>query len=108
MRKKQMRSAKIFVNKTLAGRLIEKDQKQGYIFEYQNDYSGPPISLTMPLNQQIYEFQNFPPFFDGVLPEGPQLEALLRHAKLDRFDYFGQLMKVGKDLVGAVSVEEEL
>lgn len=102
-----MRKAKVFVNDILAGRLIETDKKKEYIFEYEHNYSGPPISLTMPINQKKYEFQKFPPFFDGVLPEGQQLEALLRHAKLDRGDYFGQLIKVGNELVGAVTVEEE-
>ena len=47
-----------------------------------------------------YDFAGFPPFFDGVLPEGPQLEALLRHGKLDRDDLLGQLLYVGGDLVG--------
>jgi len=102
-----MRTAKIFVNNILAGRLLEKENRAGYIVEYQNDYLGPPISLTMPTHQKQYEFETFPAFFDGVLPEGSQLEALLRKAKLDRDDYFGQLLTVGADLVGAVSVFEE-
>lgn len=102
-----MRTAKIFINKnTLAGLLIELDAKAGYKIEYVDGYSGPPISLTMPISKKVYEFSVFPPFFDGVLPEGSQLEALLRQAKLDRDDYFGQLVTVGKDLIGAVSVEE--
>jgi serine/threonine-protein kinase HipA len=102
-----MRTAKIFINKnTLAGFLIELDAKSGYKIEYVHGYSGPPISLTMPTSKKVYEFAVFPPFFDGVLPEGSQLEALLRQAKLDRDDYFGQLVTVGKDLIGAVSVEE--
>lgn len=102
-----MRSARVFFNKTLAGRLIEKEERSGYVFKYEGNYQGQPISLTMPINQKIYEFEKFPSFFEGVLPEGPQLEALLRQAKLDRNDYFGQLVTVGADLVGAVSVEEE-
>lgn len=103
-----MRSAKVFFNKaTLAGILTEKDIRQGYVFEYDIHYAGPPVSLTMPISQKVYEFDKFPPFFEGVLPEGPQLEALLRLAKLDRTDYFGQLVRVGKDLVGAFSVEEK-
>lgn len=105
-----MRIAKVFVNKRLAGRLIEEnreDSKKGYIFTYEDNYQGAPVSLTMPINQKIYEFNEFPPFFEGVLPEGPQLEALLRRAKLDRNDYFGQLIVVGADLVGAVTIEEE-
>lgn len=104
-----MRKAKVYFNKgTYVGRLIELDARQGYIFEYSADYFGPPVSLAMPITNKIYQYTDFPPYFDGVLPEGAQLEALLRLKKLDRNDCFGQLMCVGKDLVGAFSVEEEV
>ena len=103
-----MRSAKVFFNKgTYVGLLTELDGRSGYIFEYSDDYIGPPVSLSMPIINKKYEFNDFPAYFDGVLPEGFQLEALLRLEKLDRSDYFGQLICVGKDLVGAFSVEEE-
>jgi serine/threonine-protein kinase HipA len=42
--------------------------------------------------------------FDGLLPEGAQLEALLKTHKIDRNDYFKQLVTVGRDLVGSLSV----
>ena len=103
-----MRKAKVFFNKgTFVGILTEETQGQSYIFEYDDNYAGPPVSLAMPIIKKIYLFDNFPAYFDGVLPEGSQLEALLRQEKLDRNDYFGQLVCVGKDLVGAFSVEEE-
>lgn len=102
-----MRKAKVFFNKSLAGYLIEVERQKRYCFKYEDDYNDEPISLTMPNQQKLYEFNQFPPFFEGVLPEGPQLEALLRRSKLDRQDYFGQLITVGADLVGAVSVQEE-
>ena len=76
------------------------------MFEYLQDYNGPDISLTLPKSQSRYHFDHFPPFFDGLLPEGPQLEALLKQAKLDRNNLLGQLITVGKDLVGAITVEE--
>lgn len=101
-----MRRAKVFVNGIPAGILTMQDKDQ-YLFEYSDTYQGPPVSLTMPISQKIYHFTQFPPFFEGLLPEGPQLEALLRHAKLNRYDYFGQLLAVGADMVGAVTVEEE-
>ena len=53
-----------------------------------------------------YVFPAFPAFFEGLLPEGMMLESLLRKFKLDHTDYFGQLIQVGHDLVGAVTVEE--
>lgn len=102
-----MRIASIIVHQTEAGKLIEKDNNEGYIVQYHPNYQGDPISLTMPVRLAPYVFKEFPPFFDGVLPEGPQLEALLRYAKLDRYDYFGQLITVGGDLVGAVSVKRD-
>ncbi|HEX5033289.1 MAG TPA: HipA N-terminal domain-containing protein [bacterium] len=101
-----MRQAKVFVQDRDAGLLIENDEAPRYVFEYLEDYRGPPVSLTLPTRQRRHEFGSFPSFFDGLLPEGPQLEALLKQAKLDRRDYFGQLVTVGTDLVGAVTVKE--
>lgn len=100
-----MRTARIFVNKVEAGILEELTDHQ-YRVTYANHYHGAPISLTMPIEQSVYEFRQFPPFFEGLLPEGSMLEALLRKYKLDRNDYFGQLVKVGRDVVGAITIEE--
>jgi serine/threonine-protein kinase HipA len=100
-----MRKAQIFVYGKHAGTLFEEDTKRRYVFEYTEGYQGPPVSLTMPTSQRRHEFKAFPSFFDGLLPEGPQLETLLRQAKLDRNDRFGQLITVGADMVGAVTVK---
>jgi serine/threonine-protein kinase HipA len=59
----------------------------------------------MPLRNTIYDFEIFPPFFEGLLPEGIMLEALLRKYKIARNDYFAQLILVGQDVVGAVTIE---
>jgi serine/threonine-protein kinase HipA len=98
-----MKKAKIYNFGKLAGILKEDENK--FIFQYDDNYIGPPISLSMPLNQKEYIFNNFPPFFDGLLPEGTQLEALLRQTKIDRNDFLSQLIEIGKDLVGSVTVE---
>lgn len=100
-----MRRAEVYVHSIAAGILSELVPARSYQFAYNDDYLGPPISLTMPVRPQTYKFDEFPPFFDGVLPEGAQLEALLRLRKLDRHDSFGQLVAVGHDLVGAVTVK---
>ena len=100
-----MRKATILVNGVKAG--ILKELKAGtYQFTYFDDYRGAPVSLPMPLTNQVYDFDIFPPFFEGLLPEGIMLEALLRKYKIDRNDYFGQLIIVGSDVVGAVTIEE--
>jgi serine/threonine-protein kinase HipA len=101
-----MRRANVFFNFRSAGRLTEDTPGTRYVFAYDPSYDGPPVSLTMPVRPEPYVFGEFPPFFDGLLPEGGQLEGLLKQKKIDRDDKFSQLLAVGADTVGAVSVEE--
>jgi serine/threonine-protein kinase HipA len=61
----------------------------------------------MPRDGKDFLFDSFPSFLDGLLPEGLLLESLLKHRKLDRFEYLSQLIAVGNDLVCAVTVEEK-
>ncbi|MBC8196436.1 MAG: HipA N-terminal domain-containing protein [Candidatus Marinimicrobia bacterium] len=100
-----MRKARIKIHNLPAGILTETDSNF-YFFQYDKDYNGDPISLTMPVHNKPYEFDSFPPFFEGLLPEGGQLEGLLLNYKIDKSDYFTQLILTGQDLVGAVTVEE--
>lgn len=87
-----------------AGVFVKDDD--GYKFSYFPDYQGEAISLTLPVSGVSYEFELFPSFFDGLLPEGPQLEGLLKRGKINSNDYMRQLIAVGADLVGAVTVFE--
>lgn len=101
-----MRKAKIFVRGVEAGTLTELKQGKEYVFEYLNEYDGMEISRAMPTNIKVYQFDEFPPFFDGLLPEGIQLEGLIKIRKIDKYDYLSQLIAVGEDLVGVVTVKE--
>jgi serine/threonine-protein kinase HipA len=76
------------------------------VFEYLDGYDGLEVSRTMPTKVKVYKFDKFPPFFDGLLPEGIQLEGLLKIRKIDKNDYFSQLLAVGEDMVGVVTVKE--
>jgi serine/threonine-protein kinase HipA len=100
------RTAKVYVNDMEAGFLIEFIFGKKYRFEYLEGYSGPPVSLTMPVSQRVFDYDMLPPFFDGILPEGFQLDGLLKYRKLDRNDLFSQLIAVGEDLIGNVTVKE--
>jgi serine/threonine-protein kinase HipA len=102
-----MKRAKVFVDGILAGHLVEWEKNKRYEFVYLNDYLGPSISLTLPVQERPYYFDQFPPFFDGFLPEGFMQEALLRMTKLDKDDRFEQLMRVGQEMVGNITVERE-
>lgn len=101
-----MRKAKVYVKGIDAGILTESLQGREYVFEYHDGYTGADISRTMPINLKVFRFDRFPPFFDGLLPEGIQLEGLLKINKIDRKDYFSQLIAVGGEMVGFVTVKE--
>ena len=100
-----MRKAIILVHDKRAGVLSENDSK-GFQFQYDTTYDGEAVSLTMPTSSKIYSFDKFPSFFEGLLPEGIMLEGLLKIVKIDKNDYFSQLIATGNDLVGAVTVKE--
>jgi len=99
-----MRRAEVYMHGARAGVLEEIEKGKKYTFCYDEGYIGDPVSLTMPVSKKQYEFDSFPPFFEGLLPEGVQLEGLLRVRKIDKNDLFGQLVAVGEDMVGAVTV----
>ena len=99
-----MRKADVFMHGIHAGVLEEITPRTAYRFTYDPAYDGPPVSLTAPVRPEPYAYAAFPPFLEGLLPEGYNLEALLRALKIDREDLFSQLLAVGGDMVGAVTV----
>lgn len=100
-----MKKAEVYQQGVLAGVLEELDGGR-WRFTYADGFSGNPVSLTMPVAQTAHESERFPPAFEGLLPEGSQLEAMLRRYKIDRWDLFGQLTMAGQDLVGSLTVKE--
>jgi serine/threonine-protein kinase HipA len=103
-----MRKANLYLQGQLAATLREVIPRSKYIVHYIPDYQGPPVSLTLPVSLDPYQFDTLPAFLEGLLPEGLQLESLLKQKKIDRDDLFSQLVAVGSDLVGAITVEEVL
>ena len=103
-----MRKASVYVHGIAAGILMEMEQGKAYSFEYFPGYNGPEVSRSMLPSQTAYTFMEFPPFFEGLLPEGIQLEGLLKLNKIDKNDLFSQLLAVGDDVVGAVTIKEIL
>jgi len=99
-----MKLARIYQQNQLAG-LLEARDDGSYCFTYDAAFKGEPVSLTMPISQRAWEFPRFPAPFEGLLPEGVQLDALLRLRKLDANDLFGQLLAVGNDVVGSLRIE---
>jgi len=103
-----MRGAEVSMHGIPAGILEEIEAGKKYRFTYFEKYIGPSIALTMPVDEKEFVFDRFPPFFEGLLPEGLLLEGLLKLRKIDKFDYLSQLIAVGSDLVGADTIQEKI
>ena len=100
-----MRKAGVQQQGRLAG-VLEEIDRQHYRFTYAPGYNGPPVSLALPVRALPYEFERFPAVFEGLLPEGQLLEALLRQCKVDRQDMLTQLLLVGTDVPGSLTITQ--
>lgn len=101
-----MRKAEIYKNRILAGILLEKDNNAGYEFLYREGYNRDCISLTMPVQNKVYTFDKFPPFFENLLMEGLTLEGLNKIHGIEKSDLMSQLIFAGKNLFGDIEAEE--
>ena len=100
------RKADVFYHDCLAGILEETDR--GYRFAYVPDYlnTGPPVSLSLPLQKEAFESAILFPFFAGMNAEGWYRDIVCATKKIDPTDNFGILLVTGESTIGAVTVKE--
>ena len=91
-----------------AGIIEELDD--AYRFTYLDSYilsDAPPISLTLPKQQEPYVCEHLFPFFISLLAEGNLAVEQCRRLQIDEDDYFGRLIiTAGGDVIGTVTVRE--
>ena len=101
------REGKVYVQDQFAGLIRETDQ--GYEFLYDQDYlakeNALPVSLTLPLREEVYVSNTLFPFFDGLIPEGWLLDVVERNWKVDGRDRFGLMLVACRDCIGDVRIE---
>jgi serine/threonine-protein kinase HipA len=101
-----MKSGKVFYKNIFAG-IISEDEN-GYSFTYDADYlnseNAEQISLTLPLQGEIFKSKTMLPFFDGLIPEGWLLDIAEANWKINPRDRMSLLLTFCKDCIGAVSV----
>lgn len=102
-----MRTAKIYFDNVYCGELRELDDHYEFIYDkgYLKLKDARPISLTMPLSNNVYKNNVLFSFFDGLIPEGYLLDLLMNKYKLKYQDRFDLLLKSGSDTIGAVTVK---
>jgi serine/threonine-protein kinase HipA len=101
-----MRKAEIKIQDITVGWLTQ-DEK-GYHFVYDAAYLKQPapeaVSLTLPLQENMFSSKILFPFFDGLIPEGWLLSIAEKNWKLNPRDRMGLLLACCKDCIGAVSI----
>lgn len=63
-----------------------------------------PVSLTLPVRAEPYDYRGLHPFFENLLPEGWLLEISTAKLKIPKDDAFGLLLATCADCIGAVEV----
>jgi serine/threonine-protein kinase HipA len=98
------RSADVFYQDRLAGRLEETGA--GYRFTYNAKYlkDGRPVSFSLPLRAESFESPVLFPFFAGLNSEGWYRDIVCATKKIDPADPFGILLVTGENTIGAVTV----
>ncbi|WP_119395696.1 HipA N-terminal domain-containing protein [Salinibius halmophilus] len=86
-----------------AGYLYRLDT--GYRFEYVPGYAYAGVSLSLPVRDDPYEWDELPPAFAALAPEGWIQKRIAMQEKIDENDAFEMLCRFGQDLIGAVEIE---
>ena len=100
------KSAEVLYNNRRAGIIKKTDSEYEFIYDrdYLSDDNSKPVSLSMPLSQEVYRSKELFPFFEGLLPEGWLLLQTNSVLKIDADDKFNLLLNIGLDTIGAVSI----
>lgn len=98
------RTIEVLLYDVATGTLSESGER--YSFTYYPNYTGPALSLSMPVRPQPYLSEKLHPFFKGLAPEGWLRKRYSELQKIDDKDLLGLLMQNGQDLLGAVVFRE--
>ncbi|NIB44352.1 type II toxin-antitoxin system HipA family toxin [Pseudomaricurvus alkylphenolicus] len=97
-------AAKVYLYNELCG-ILNRDRRGTYRFRYEaNHPEHLPLSHSLPVVPEVMTWDELPPYFGNLLPEGWLLETTRRDLKLD--DPLALLIALGKDLPGAVTLEK--
>lgn len=69
-----------------------------------SDDATPSLSLSLPKRSQSFPNRRCAPFFEGLLPEGTERDAVARALGVSAENAFGILAGVGGEVAGAVSL----
>ncbi len=83
-----------------------KDARFYYAADYLAAEYARPISISLPLSENVYSPTQTKNFFEGLLPEGFSRRALASWIKADENDYLSILSRLGRECIGAIRIVE--
>ena len=102
---------------------IERRGKQRYIgtiegtspsdarFQYDEGYlrdpDSAPISISLPLQEELFPAQQTKNYFEGLLPEGYTRRTVAQWMHVDENDYLSILHGLGRECLGAIQIRTE-
>lgn len=101
-----MTSLDVYLHHDRVGRL-ERQPQARLGFRYEPDWvekRGEPLSLSLPVSDQLYGDEQCRPFFKGLLPEGEFLKTIARIFHVSAENSFTVLEQIGGECAGAVSL----
>ena len=66
--------------------------------------SAPPVSFSLPKRRRSFSSRECLPFFEGLLPEGAQRDAVAAALGVSPGNTFGLLAELGAEVAGALSL----
>lgn len=93
---------KVLLAGRVAGTLAQRESGK-LSFEYERDYQGPPLSLSMPISNRAYGDKRVRPFLYGLLPDDASVrQSIGREFGVSGNNPFALLEHVGLECPGAV------
>ncbi|OPY16310.1 MAG: Serine/threonine-protein kinase HipA [Syntrophus sp. PtaB.Bin075] len=84
------------------------DDKRRFVFQYDSEWihqkGAVPLSLHLPLREEIYPDDLARPFFSNLLPEAEVKRAIAQRLRISESNDFALLNSIGGECAGAVSV----
>ncbi|MGF1688039.1 HipA N-terminal domain-containing protein [Photobacterium japonica] len=96
------RKVKVMLYNEFCGVLSQDDS--GFTFEYDPQYKGRSLSLSLPTHKSPFFSKHLHPFFLSLAPEGWLKKRYSELQKIDENDALGLLLANGQDLLGAVQL----
>ncbi len=97
----------VYMGSDYAG-MLSCDNRQRFWFQYDPEWITrkdlPPLSLSMPLREEVYPDEKARPFFTNLLPESFVREAVARKLGVSQRNEFALLEALGGECAGAITL----